>query len=203
MSRLTYLDSRGLIDPAILGLQAVGVLLLLIGIVAMFEPLPFNPHFVLRSTSFGIGISLLAYAVFVRNEFRRTSAGQQETSWLSVATVVLVVMIVFLSLFWTTKDLAQALGRGQALELERSLDQQPGAIVYSERDLNLDATGVTEELQPGRETAFTYRYSGLRLLVKSDDRYFLVPNGWTHRDGVTILLRDDESLRIEFEPGQP
>jgi hypothetical protein len=201
--RLDYLKSRAWTDTTILGVQAVGAALLLVGLIAMFEPLPFKPHFIFRSMSFGIGISLLAYAIFVRNELLRSSTDRHAASWLSIASVVLVATIVFLSLFWTTKDLAQALGRGQARELERSLDQQPGTIVYSERDLNLDATGVTEELLPGGETAFIHRYSGLRLLIKSDDRYFLIPNDWTHDDGVTILLLDDDSIRIEFEPGQP
>jgi len=39
--------------------------LLLLGVVAVFQPLPFNPHFLFRSTSFGIGMALLAYGFYL------------------------------------------------------------------------------------------------------------------------------------------
>ncbi|MGH2750096.1 MAG: hypothetical protein ACRDK3_04380 [Actinomycetota bacterium] len=189
--------------PVIVGLKLLGLVLLLLGVVAVFEPLPFNPHFLFRSTSFGIGISLLAYGFYLDNRFVKPAPAIRETSWLSSVSVILIVVIVFLSLFWTTKDLAQALGRGQARRLEGSLATLPGAVVYSQRDLGVDAPGVVAEVLPGGETTFTYRYEGLRLLVRSDDKYFLIPDDWSHGDGVTLVLRDDDSLRVEFEPGAP
>ena len=189
--------------PVIVGLKLLGVVLLLLGVVAVFQPLPFNPHFLFRSTSFGIGMALLAYGFYLDNRFMKPATTRQEASWLSSASVILIVLIVFLSLFWTTKDLAQALGRGQAVRLERSLTTLPGVVVYSQRDLGVETSGVTAEVLPGAAETFTHRYEGLRLLVRSDDKYFLIPDDWSRTDGVTLVLRDDDSLRVEFEPGAP
>jgi hypothetical protein len=189
--------------PTIVGMKLLGFILLVLGVIAVFEPLPFNPHFLFRSTSFGIGISLLAYGFYLDNRFVKPAMARQETSWLSSASVMLVVVIVFLSLFWTTKDLAQALGRGQAVRLESAIDTLPGVVVYSQSDLGIEAPGVVSEKSPGGEATFNHRYEGLRLLVRSDDKYFLIPDDWSHDDGVTLVLPDDDSLRVEFEAGAP
>jgi hypothetical protein len=182
------------------GLKVVGAVLLAIGLVAVFEPLPLNIF--VRSLSFGAGIVLLAYGVYFGGRVRGAGffqqAGRRELDPLLVACLALIGVVVFLSVFWATKDLAQALGRGQAQRLERSLSTQPGAIVYSERPLYLP--GVSEAALSGG--GYRFRYTGLRLLVRSAGRYFLIPDGWTRANGVVVVLRDDESMRVEFTRGR-
>jgi hypothetical protein len=181
-------------------LEVVGAVLLVIGLVAVFESLPLNV--VLQSLSFGAGIVLLAYGVYLHGRVRGAGffhePGRREPDPLLVASLALVGVVVFLSVFWATKDLAQALGRGQARRLERSLSSQPGAVVYSDRRLHLP--GVTEASLSGG--GYRFRYTGLRLLVRSTGRYFLIPDGWSHADGVVFVLRDDESMRVEFTRGR-
>jgi hypothetical protein len=111
-----------------------------------------------------------------------------------------VAALIFLSLFWTTKELAQALGRGQAQVLEANLATRPGVVVLSERRLGLDGPGVDEQVLSG-EAAYSFLYSGLRLLVHSGDQFFLLPAGWTHGEGNAIVLGDTQGVRIEFTPG--
>jgi hypothetical protein len=181
-------------------LEVVGAVLLVIGLVAVFEPLPLN--IVVRSLSFGVGIVLLAYGVYFGGRVRGAGffhqTGPRELDPLLVTSLALIGVVVFLSVFWATKDLAQALGRGQARRLERSLSTQPGAIVYSERRLYLP--GVSEAALSGG--GYRFRYTGLRLLVRSAGKYFLIPDGWSRASGVVVVLRDDESMRVEFTRGR-
>jgi hypothetical protein len=168
--------------------------------VAVFEPLPLNV--VLGSLSLGVGIVLLAYGIYFEGKARGAGffhrPGREGPDLLLVATVALIGVVVFLSIFWATKELAQALGRGQARQLERSLSSRPGAIVYSDRRLYLP--GVSEsELTGG---GYRFRYAGLRLLVRSAGKYLLIPEGWSRASGVVILLNDDDSIRVEFTRGQ-
>jgi hypothetical protein len=183
-----------------LALEVTGAVLLVIGLVAVFEPLPLN--IVLRSLSFGGGMALLAYGVYFGGRVRGAGFFHQpdrrEVDPLLVTSLALIGVVVFLSVFWATKDLAQALGRGQARRLERSLLAQPGAIVYSERRLYLP--GVSEATLSGG--GYRFRYTGLRLLVRSAGKYFLIPDGWSRATGVVVVLRDDESMRIEFTRGR-
>jgi hypothetical protein len=183
-----------------LALEIVGAVLFVIGLVAVFEPLPL--HDVVRSLSFGAGILLLAYGVYLGGRVRGSGffhqPGRGEFDPLLVTSLVLIGVVVFLSVFWATKDLAQALGRGQARRLERSLSTQPGAIVYSERRLHLP--GVSEAALDGG--GYRFRYAGLRLLVRSAGRYFLIPERWSRGRGVVVVLRDDEGMRVEFTRGR-
>jgi len=181
-------------------LQIAGALLLLVGLVAVFEPLPINV--LVRSLSFGAGIVLLAYGVYFGGRVRGSGFFQQdprkEFDPVLVTSLALIGVVVLLSVFWATKDLAEALGRGQARRLESSLATQPGAIVYSARRLYLP--GVSEATLSGG--GYSFRYMGLRLLVRSDDKYFLIPNGWSRASGVVVVLRDDDRIRVEFTRGR-
>ena len=145
---------------------------------------------------------LLAYGIYLGGRLRGAGffhrPGREELDPLLVATLALIGVVVFLSVFWATKELAQALGRGQAEQLERSLPAQPGAIVYSDRRLYLP--GVSESALSGG--GYRFRYTGLRLLVRSAGKYLLIPEGWSRESGVVVLLNDDDSMRVEFTRGQ-
>lgn len=191
--------------------RGVGAVLLVLGLVAVFRPLPFHPHFLIRSLSFGVGIVLIAYGIYLANVVRSRSSGAgrrtderrvspSEWSWLSAASVVLVVVVLLLSVFWTTKDLAQALGRDQARDLENNLALRPAAVVYSDRRLHINSAGVKETQLAGQD-GYRFHYTGLRLLVRSGGRYFLIPDRWSARDGVIVVLPDNDTLRLEFSPG--
>jgi hypothetical protein len=180
-------------------MEVVGAVLLVGGLVAVFQPLPLNV--LLQSLSFGVGILLLAYGVYFHGLVRGSGffhqPGREGANPLLVTTIVLIGLVVFLSLFWATKDLAQALGRGQAEDLESRLARQPGATIYSTRRLYLP--GVQEDELTGG--GYGFRYSKLRLLVRSGDRYLLIQDGWSRDGGVVFVLRDDNSMRIEFMRG--
>jgi uncharacterized membrane protein len=183
--------------------RAVGTVLLATGLVAVFEPLPFSPHFLFRSLSFGAGIVLLAYGAYLAARSGAFSLfggdGRLKPDMLLTTSVVLVGVVAFLSLFWATKDLAQALGRGQARQLEKGISARPGAIVYSTRRLYIAAPGVSETALSGG--GYRFRYTGLRLLVRSDGKYFLIPDQWSRATGVVVVLADDANSRVDFTRG--
>ncbi len=66
---------------------------------------------------------------------------------------------------------------------------------------NDGALGVHEAQLRGADAAYRYRYSGLRLLAWSNNRYFLLPDGWSSADQITIILPDSDNLRVEFTHG--
>ena len=60
---------------------------------------------------------------------------------------------------------------------------------------------MTERRLDARDSEYRYRYSGLRLLVRSAGKYFAVPDGWTQSTGTAIVLADNPGLRFEFGAG--
>ena len=109
----------------------------------------------------------------------------------------LVFVLVTLLLFWGTSDYAQALGRGAAIDYQERSGLLPTAVVYSKERLAVGAPNVREE-SAGSEAAPLYRYTGLRLLVVSGGRIFLLNEGWSLDRGRVVVLQDDGSVRVEY-----
>jgi hypothetical protein len=117
------------------------------------------------------------------------------------AGAVVVWGLVVLSAFWGMSLYADALGRGRAQELAQSLVSLPRVTIYSERSLAIDPAVVDVDVLEGPEDAlFTHRYSGLRLLIRSDDKYFLLPDTWNPKDGRAFIIRDESEIRVELSP---
>jgi hypothetical protein len=109
----------------------------------------------------------------------------------------LVFVLVTLLLFWGTSDYAQALGRGAAVDYQERSHLLPTAVVYSKERLAVTVPNVKEE-SAGSEAAPLYRYTGLRLLVVSGGRIFLLNDGWSLDRGRVVVLPDNGSVRVEY-----
>ncbi|MDR6505651.1 hypothetical protein [Arthrobacter oryzae] len=109
----------------------------------------------------------------------------------------LIFCLVSLLLFWGTSDYAQALGRGLAVSYEQRSMLLPTAVVYSKDRLGISAPNVREQ-SSGTAEQPVYQYTGLRLLVVSGGRIFLLNEGWTLRSGKVVVLRDDPGMRVEY-----
>ena len=142
------------------------------------------------------GVLLAAWGLSL---WRRSTEG----SGRSVAALsrgsekTLVFCLVSLLLFWGTSDFAQALGRGLAVSYEERSALLPTAVVYSKDRLGISAPNVREQ-SSGTAEHPVYQYTGLRLLVVSGGRIFLLNEGWTLRSGKVVVLRDDPGMRVEY-----
>jgi hypothetical protein len=180
----------------------VGGILFPAGVWAALYGLPIPTPFLLQQLSVGIGIALLAYAVYIRRRARAGIRGavpiDPEFRRLWSAGLVLVWLIIGLSVFWAASEFSEALGRGRAMRMESSLALMPSLVIYSERDLHVQGPGVVKEQLEGEDSAYRFRYSGLTFLLRSGGKYFLVPTGWIRSQGSVITLSDADTLRVEF-----
>jgi hypothetical protein len=201
LKRRRHLKTLRRVVPAAV---AVGGVLFLAGAYGVFRPLPFHTHYLFTPLSVALGIVLLVYGGYVFAALLSPRSASASERWFAPGPVAigLVSMLVVLSLFWAASAYAAALGRGRAEILETGLSERPGVIVYSKERLGLTGPGVVEEELPGARSAFHFRYEGLRLLIRSDDKYFLLPDGWTRSNGTAIVLPDSSGLRFEFTVGQ-
>jgi hypothetical protein len=122
--------------------------------------------------------------------------------WQRALRALLIAIVITLALFWEVSYYAGVVGRGYALELARTLPTRPRATVFSATPLGIQAPGVHEErlpVEPGAgKEAMRYRTTGLRFLVRSGGRMFLVHDGWTPQRGTVIVLPDNEQVRWQF-----
>jgi hypothetical protein len=94
---------------------------------------------------------------------------------------------------------ADRLGTRLAADTAADLPVQPGVVVYSTERIALSGPGVTvdEIVQPG--VKYRFQYTGLRLLGRAPDKFLLLPSRWQRGRDRVLLLRDDNSIRIDIE----
>ncbi|MFI8288497.1 hypothetical protein ACIGBL_05050 [Streptomyces sp. NPDC085614] len=102
-------------------------------------------------------------------------------------------------LFWgltrITVDTAQRDARSHA----RHVADWTGVVVLSSRPLSLPDAEVHKEVLP-TGLLHRYRYTGLRLLLERDGRYYVVPLGWTAEAGAIYVVRESESTWVGLTP---
>ncbi|MGN9841052.1 hypothetical protein ACTMTI_23295 [Nonomuraea sp. H19] len=143
--------------------------------------------------SIGAGLLLTLYGTHLRN----TLPGATPRTGMPLL-YTFVAVIACAMLFWGTGNYAHV--HGVALAMKLTAGEQMSVTVYSTRRLNL-AVGAESTL-PGStdKDAYTYRYSGLRLLLHTGGRYFLIGDDWVRGKGVVIMLRESAAIRLELGP---
>jgi hypothetical protein len=187
-------------------LMAIGGLILAVGgLWSFFAPTVLHRYLygAAPPLSLAVGVLLLMYAVHL---WRSLTAEQQPAgptsrpAWAAVAEWGAVFVLVGLSLFWAANDYSVAVGRGRAAQMVAALPREPSVVIFSERSLSLDAPGVREMRCKDPEASYRFRYDGLKLLPQSSDQYLFLPETWSRRRGVAILIPRSESLRLELIP---
>ncbi|MFG1623762.1 hypothetical protein [Kribbella sp. NPDC049227] len=146
------------------------------------------------------GVVLIIYGSWLLRQLAQ-GASVIPPAWHRLMHVV-ASALVLVGTFWSFSLYAHAAG---ALESHgftcHGFDKLAGVAIYSTKPLDLPAEDGLEALQIGN-TASKYRwqYSGLRLLIRSDDRYFLLPKNWRGQGDAVIVLADTTDLRFEFSP---
>jgi hypothetical protein len=152
--------------------------------------------------SLALGVILLVYAVRLLRLVlpRPTPEGRQRSEAIGLAEWGAAFLLVSIGLFWAADGYAFGVGTGGAITLHRALPTQPEAVLYSERSLSLDVTGVTETRCDDPDAAYRFRYSGLRLVRQAGNQYVLLPATWTRETGTAVLIARSASTRLEFSP---
>jgi hypothetical protein len=129
---------------------------------------------------------------------RRRAAKDPTRTRLTVT--LLVAALVAVLLFWQTERLARVVGQALAEEIGANVHALTAVTIYSPKKLQLGRE-VTETRFPDPDSAYRYRYDGLRLLDHVSGKYFLIPDQWTRERPRLIVIHDDSTVRMEFTRG--
>jgi len=181
--------------PDRLGCVARGTTLgagLLAGGVGLLSALGLRPFPRVLSAPTTAVVMLIGTLVLVRIRWERERAGQSrrtERSLLVAATLVAV--------FWVTTAYATDAGSALAQQTDRSPARLPLVTLFTERYIDLPGSSVVPTVQHSPAGTPLYRYTGLRLLTYSNDRWFLIPGSHDGYRPTVTVVRDDPSLRLE------
>ncbi|MFB9677889.1 hypothetical protein [Streptosporangium vulgare] len=125
-----------------------------------------------------------------------TRIGRYALAWVAV--------IVVAASFWTANSFAADYGRGRALDDVDSLGSRPEVVLYTKEPLRDVPAGVGETVlatTTAEKEPYRFRYRGLRLLVESNARLFLVPAVWIAGNSRTLVIPYDNTVRIHLVAG--
>lgn len=148
------------------------------------------------------GVALARYGGWLAAAAAAPPIPAQAPAWQRALRSLLVGVLITLALFWELSMFAGLVGRGYAQQIADTIGSLPRATAFSATPLRIEAPGVTEQQLPAPAGSppdgTRYRTTGLRLLVVSGGRLFLLHDGWTPRLGTVIVLPDDPAVRWQF-----
>jgi hypothetical protein len=128
---------------------------------------------------------------------RRQATGDRAR--YSGLTVALLAALITVTLFWQTERFASLGGEALAKDIQDNMSDRLNTItLFSTKDLHITGPGVRATTFTDENSAYAFEYSGLYLLQRSGDKYFLLTTGWDSDDGRLIVLADNPSIRVEF-----
>jgi hypothetical protein len=200
--RLSLRTRRVLTRWLVPALTVAGVALVVMAAAEAYFGLPVFPAEFLeaRGLSLSIGVLVIAYAAHLRHPADRSRASRtrQTAEGLVVATWASLFVLVAVGLFWAVGSYAIGAGTGNAQGFTAGLPCAPEVVVYSEKDIGLDATGIRAEQSSVTDGAYRFRYPGLRLVPQPGDQYLLLPSDWARGGRPAVLLPRGDSVRLEF-----
>lgn len=180
-------------------LAVLGLVLLLGGYAGSQVREPVRALYAGGPVAVTVGGLLLVYAAALARRFL-TGRGPEGTpgtlAGFDGVVVGTLVMLVLVSLFWDVGRYAVVKGNQLADAVEATVPTRPGVVLYSEKRLYLQAPVVETKLDP-EDAAYKYAYTGLKLLFRSDGKYFLRPSD-TEASRVNIVIPDGLDVRLEL-----
>ncbi|MCX5054017.1 MULTISPECIES: hypothetical protein [unclassified Streptomyces] len=103
--------------------------------------------------------------------------------------------------FWALTQTALQLGEGDAKARASHVQSWPSVILLSSRPLSLPPPGVQEETLRRKDLRLPYRYTGLRLLIERNGRYYVVPLDWKAKTDPIYVIHESDDLWVGLGPG--
>ncbi|MFF2573749.1 hypothetical protein [Streptomyces sp. NPDC058084] len=187
---------------------AVGLLMAMLGFPVFFGrriPLPLPESW--WGTEYvpilvvALGATLAFFAVQQRLQWSAEHPGRREETayrmWAAGGT--LLIGLLAMSLFFGLSRYVADSGEADAWRaIEGGHEGSLRVVVYSRIPLTHDAKNIAYRDVGTAKGPYRYQYRGFRLLVKSPSRFYLVSYASRYKDHLTVVLPDDDSVRVEL-----
>jgi hypothetical protein len=110
----------------------------------------------------------------------------------------MIALLAFFLVFWDVERIAMVVGEQFAADYRARPDQFSEVVLYSKDDLGIEAVGVVATERGDDQDSYRYRYTGLRLMESTVDRYALINEVWTDGNGRVFIIVQTDAVRLEF-----
>ncbi len=117
---------------------------------------------------------------------------------MQVRTLALVA-VAMIGYTWAVADFAVRKGQSEAVHQETvHFVDRPSIVVFSVDRLGIEGPGTQAGEISAPNEKYRYVYSGLWLLARTSDRYYLLPQQWQFKRDRVFVIKDSESVRIDI-----
>ncbi|MEU6945037.1 hypothetical protein ABZ957_07340 [Streptomyces sp. NPDC046316] len=145
---------------------------------------------------YGWTAPLIIAAGLLMGQFR-DATGRRPTGFRYQALPIFAAGVF---LFWALTQITVQTAERDAAARARDVTEWTGVLVLSTHPLALPTGTVTKEVLPSG-VRHRYRYTGLRLLLERDGRYYVVPLGWNVKRDAMYIVRESDAVWIGLTPG--
>ncbi|MEV5407933.1 hypothetical protein AB0K60_03700 [Thermopolyspora sp. NPDC052614] len=181
------------------GARALGVVGCLVGFLGSAGLMHIHINFPVVPLSIFIGALSLALAVRLQalggHHVPKAEAPSLYTFWTLALVAMLALSLCWAGAIYMQKETVEAV-------YQMDLRRLPSVVVYAPERLHIEGTGVAETVlaqRPGQTARYRFRYEGLRLLIHTNNRYFMIPVCYGEDPKRRVItLPDDNSIRMDF-----
>ncbi|MGY2031478.1 hypothetical protein [Nocardia gipuzkoensis] len=152
-----------------------------------------------------VGVALIWYALHLRatyNGWLRRRRSHRGPADRPVPLLITLIGLIFLAVFWAVGYYASVQGvRDAQREESHGLGSRPAVVVFSVDRLAIAGGKSRIDAITVPDTKYRYQYSGLLMLARANDRYFLVPADWDKKRGDRVfVITTTDNVRIDLAP---
>ncbi|WP_328410158.1 hypothetical protein [Nocardia sp. NBC_00403] len=183
---------------------AIGVALTVAVVIAMFVPTNVaGPVGIYAPFVLLAGMVCSGFASRLRWKYRSLlgiHAPRTAADVVASKTRMLVLIAIgMVAYVWAVAAYAdrRGLDDAQRAASDHFIDK-PSVLLFSVDRLGIDGAGaqVGEIMMPGEK--YRYVYSGLWLLARTTDRYYLLPQLWQAKTDRVFVIKDGDTIRIDI-----
>lgn len=179
----------------------VGAALLAVVLLAMLLPFDFGGARIILPLLLIAGATLVAYAGLLRHKYPALLRARRRRAAGNAPQIQLLGLIALIALgyLWAVGAAADHQGHSDAQRAEAAhFVDRSSVLIFSTDRLAIEGSGATvgEITAPGEK--YRYVYSGLWLLARTPDRYFLIPQRWSVARDRVFIVRDSDTMRIDI-----
>jgi hypothetical protein len=181
--------------------QAIAIVLAVAVFAGMLLPEQFGASLgPFLPLSLMLSVGLLGYVAHVCSRYPDALASAA-WSWPIPPSRAYTLTLLTLGLvagLWAVSLYGDHAGTRSATDFAAQLPTRPGVVIYSTERIALNGPGIDAREIAELGTKYHYQYTGLRFLVNSPDKFLLLPSRWQHGRDRVLVLRDDNSIRIDI-----
>jgi hypothetical protein len=141
---------------------------------------------------------MLTVAILLAMYGDRLSRHLKQAAPASPLITGLVLALLAIAIFWDVERIAKFSGEGYAAYISTVPTEFAKITIYSPTSLEMSASGIAEQPIGAEGSAYRYRYDGLRLLLHSGGKYFLLAYPKSGQTPTIVVLPDTQDIRVEF-----